>query len=380
MTKDPQHDDGDNHRVWSKIDLVKLSAGTLAAISSAVCASWLGVTGTIVGAALASVVATVGQEIYAHSLKRAHKRLQGVRLEQALTAVGATGRLPLQFTRPAAAPTPRSGGGATSAAAMASGGFGTASASAGSDSGPAWTGVDPADTGVRDSDEEFVVLDRRASSRSATDGADSSGGSPSDSATSGEAASDFAASGRTASGETASDRASADREASGGAGADATQSDARARFGAEPGDGEPATEDGDGNRAHWVRLALAAVAMFVFAMLAIHVFELVAGDSLAGLFGDSSAGATTLPFGGGDPDPASTPVPPTETLPAGQATIAPSDTPQSSAPAGTPAATDSAPATGTEPQPDATNDPVAPPAGDEAPVQEAPAADDAPIG
>jgi hypothetical protein len=375
MTKDSQHDNGDNHRVWSKIDLVKLSAGTLAAISSAVCASWLGVTGTIVGAALASVIATIGQELYAHSLTHAHRRLQGVRLEQALTAVGATGRLPLQFVRPAAAPGtggPSGPAPATAGAVMASGGLGTASAgavSAGADSGPAWTGVDPADTGVRDSDEDFVVLDRRASSRA---GAVASGSGSADSGSADLGSSDSEG----------SDSAASGSAASAGTGDDAaTRSTARDRFAAKPDDDEPATEDGAGNRAHWVRLALAAVAMFVFAMLAIHVFELIAGDSLAGLFGDGSAGATTLPFGGGgEPGPVNTPVPPIDTLPADAATTAPADTPQSSAPAETPTATGPAPTTGTEPQPEVTTDPVAPPAGDEAPAQEAPAADDAPIG
>jgi hypothetical protein len=63
-------------RIWSGIDGAKVIAGTLAAVSAAVCASFLGVAGTLVGAAVASLVGTVGQEIYTRSLKRGYERLR----------------------------------------------------------------------------------------------------------------------------------------------------------------------------------------------------------------------------------------------------------------------------------------------------------------
>jgi hypothetical protein len=42
----------------------------LAAVSGAFSASWLGTTGTLIGAAVGSVIATVGAAIYTHSLRR----------------------------------------------------------------------------------------------------------------------------------------------------------------------------------------------------------------------------------------------------------------------------------------------------------------------
>ncbi|MDR7273860.1 hypothetical protein [Catenuloplanes atrovinosus] len=308
MTRDQHHEDRDERRVWSKIDLIKLSAGTLAAISSAVCASWLGVAGTIVGAAVASVIATVGQELYAHSLKHTYQRLRGVRLEQALAVVGAT-------NRPAANPPVR-----------------------------------PADRAIAADTVETVLLD---------DFADADPG-PS----------------RTAPDRRASDRPIPARAAASASasGPDHDEPAARTRF------ADRSDDDSTVRRAHRLRLVLATVAMFVFAMLAITAFELMAGDSLAGLFGDGSAGATTLPFvtGNGDPTPIYTPEPPLSTVPADATPTAPADPLQSTAPAETPAATDPAPTTETNPRPDQPTDPLTPPAPADQPP---PAADPAaPIG
>jgi hypothetical protein len=63
-------------KIWSGIDIVKIGAGGLAAVSAAVAASSLGVAGTLAGAAIASVVGTVGTELYANSLKRGYGRLR----------------------------------------------------------------------------------------------------------------------------------------------------------------------------------------------------------------------------------------------------------------------------------------------------------------
>jgi hypothetical protein len=62
-------------KVWS-MDVVKISAGSLAAVSAAVAASTLGVAGTLGGAALASIVGSVGTELYANSLQRGYRRLR----------------------------------------------------------------------------------------------------------------------------------------------------------------------------------------------------------------------------------------------------------------------------------------------------------------
>jgi hypothetical protein len=63
-------------RLLSGKQLTKLTAGTLAAVSAAAIGSFLGVAGTLVGAAVASVVASLGTEIYQRSLTRGTEKLQ----------------------------------------------------------------------------------------------------------------------------------------------------------------------------------------------------------------------------------------------------------------------------------------------------------------
>lgn len=55
-----------------KLDLstVQVAASALAAVSAAVFASWFGTAGTLIGAALGSVVATVASATYSYSLRR----------------------------------------------------------------------------------------------------------------------------------------------------------------------------------------------------------------------------------------------------------------------------------------------------------------------
>lgn len=64
-------------RIWSGIDVFKLVAGTLAAVAAAVLGSFLGVAGTLIGAGIASVVSTLGTEVFAKSLNRGYTRLTG---------------------------------------------------------------------------------------------------------------------------------------------------------------------------------------------------------------------------------------------------------------------------------------------------------------
>lgn len=65
-------------RLWSGIQISKVIAGTLAAVAAAVLGSFLGVAGTLAGAALASVVGSVGTEIFNNSLRRGTRTLQTV--------------------------------------------------------------------------------------------------------------------------------------------------------------------------------------------------------------------------------------------------------------------------------------------------------------
>ena len=63
-------------RVWSGIDVSKTIAGALAAVCAAVIGSFLGVAGTLVGAAVASIIGSVGTEIWARSIKKGREKLQ----------------------------------------------------------------------------------------------------------------------------------------------------------------------------------------------------------------------------------------------------------------------------------------------------------------
>src|SRR5690348_5339691 len=63
-------------RIWSGIDISKTIAGALAAVCAAVVGSYLGVAGTLIGAAVASIVGTLGTEIYARSLTKGREKLQ----------------------------------------------------------------------------------------------------------------------------------------------------------------------------------------------------------------------------------------------------------------------------------------------------------------
>jgi hypothetical protein len=55
---------------------VQVFAGVLATITGAIAASYLGVGGTLVGAAIGSLASTVGGEVYRHYLERTHDRLR----------------------------------------------------------------------------------------------------------------------------------------------------------------------------------------------------------------------------------------------------------------------------------------------------------------
>jgi hypothetical protein len=59
-----------------QISLAQVAASSLAAVSAAVVCSFFGVAGTVIGTAIASVCATVGSALYAHSLRRTKARLR----------------------------------------------------------------------------------------------------------------------------------------------------------------------------------------------------------------------------------------------------------------------------------------------------------------
>ena len=74
----------------------QVAASALAAVSSAVAASYLGVAGTVIGAGVGSVIATVCTALYQHSLTRTNERIRKVtpataRPRWTRLAVGAAG-------------------------------------------------------------------------------------------------------------------------------------------------------------------------------------------------------------------------------------------------------------------------------------------------
>lgn len=60
----------DRQRPRVDLSVPRILGGALAAASAAIASSWLGLAGTVLGAAVVSVVATVGTAVYAHSLER----------------------------------------------------------------------------------------------------------------------------------------------------------------------------------------------------------------------------------------------------------------------------------------------------------------------
>ncbi|XVU23707.1 hypothetical protein ACQPZJ_41705 [Actinoplanes sp. CA-054009] len=58
------------------IDVTKTIAGTLAAVSAAFLGSFLGVAGTLIGAAVASIVGSVGTELYQRWLNRGTEKIK----------------------------------------------------------------------------------------------------------------------------------------------------------------------------------------------------------------------------------------------------------------------------------------------------------------
>jgi hypothetical protein len=67
-------------RSWPRFDLsvTQLVATALAAITATVVGSYLGVSGTVLGAAVASVVAAIGNAVYSHSLRSTRDRVREV--------------------------------------------------------------------------------------------------------------------------------------------------------------------------------------------------------------------------------------------------------------------------------------------------------------
>lgn len=71
-----------------EVNGVQVCASALAAVTAAVIGSFFGVTGTIAGAGLASVFATIGSAVYSHFLRRGGARLQHVEVPVLANTLG----------------------------------------------------------------------------------------------------------------------------------------------------------------------------------------------------------------------------------------------------------------------------------------------------
>ncbi|MGR6967939.1 hypothetical protein ACU610_26120 [Geodermatophilus sp. URMC 61] len=63
----------------AQLSATQVAAGALAAVSSAVVASFFGLAGTLIGAALASVISTVSAALYSSSLQKTNEKLRRAR-------------------------------------------------------------------------------------------------------------------------------------------------------------------------------------------------------------------------------------------------------------------------------------------------------------
>lgn len=63
----------------AQLSATQIAAGALAAVSSAVVASFFGLAGTLIGAALASVISTVSAALYSNSLQKTNEKLRQAR-------------------------------------------------------------------------------------------------------------------------------------------------------------------------------------------------------------------------------------------------------------------------------------------------------------
>jgi hypothetical protein len=62
-----------------QLSATQVAAGALAAVSSAVVASFFGLAGTLIGAALASVISTISAALYSNSLQKTNEKLRRAR-------------------------------------------------------------------------------------------------------------------------------------------------------------------------------------------------------------------------------------------------------------------------------------------------------------
>jgi hypothetical protein len=248
---------------------VQVFAGVLATMTGAIAASYLGVGGTLIGAAIGSLASTVGGEIYRHYLERTHERLRGAvdvrryrtarstiagRVDPAVAQnrLGVTGR---REDNPSAAaetqvlPVQRPGG-------------------------PAHGAV----TTPRPTSPNEPIHDSATETYGATAGRSPDG--PAETAAAAAAAGAVAGA---AAGSTAAGAAAAGRTAAGAAAAGSTAVA-----------GATVNSDGKTKRPRWVILTAITVATFLVALAVITVIELSVGKTLHAIVTNRPGTGTTV--------------------------------------------------------------------------------------
>lgn len=75
-TEIPPSNDREEPKSRPQLSITQIVASALAAITATFAASYFGVSGTVIGAALASVVTVVGNALYSHSIQRTRAQLR----------------------------------------------------------------------------------------------------------------------------------------------------------------------------------------------------------------------------------------------------------------------------------------------------------------
>ena len=76
------------------LSVPQVVGSALAAATSALAASFLGVAGTLIGAVVGAVIATIGGAVYSHSLVKAATQLRVIRPGERLAAAGVANDMP----------------------------------------------------------------------------------------------------------------------------------------------------------------------------------------------------------------------------------------------------------------------------------------------
>jgi hypothetical protein len=102
----PEHDPDDPRpeppeRPRLEVNGTQVCASALASVSAAVIGSFFGVTDTLVGAAIASVVATLGSAVYGLGIRRGHERLKDTEATTRIASLTRLGGVATAATRPA---------------------------------------------------------------------------------------------------------------------------------------------------------------------------------------------------------------------------------------------------------------------------------------